>query len=281
MSSLSIMIARGLVLLGLALGLAGGPAGAATAEGGYATADLARLADLLGQRGWHTRADGGGNLLITRAGSGPRSPAPPAQMPAQTPARNTPLAETSLLAERLPGRGWIVQRDAAGTLTLFPPAGGNRGLPQPEAAPGPAADGWMAPLASRLEAGGWTVRRDAAAGLSFHREAVAPRPPGSLGQGAIASRTAVAQPAPDRLAALAEGLRQHGWGVEPEAGGTLTLRPPARLPATPPAAAAPERVAASSEPQIREALTRRGWDLRWDAAGNLLLTPTGTGQVSA
>ena len=84
MSSLSIMIARGLVLLGLALGLAGGPAGAATAEGGYATADLARLADLLGQRGWHTRADGGGNLLITRSGSGPRSPATPAQMPAQS-----------------------------------------------------------------------------------------------------------------------------------------------------------------------------------------------------
>ena len=138
----------------------------------------------------------------------------------------------------------------------------------------------MAPLASRLEAGGWTVRRDAAAGLSFHREAVAPRPPGSLGQGAIASRTAVPQPAPDRLAALAEGLRQHGWGVEPEAGGTLTLRPPAVLPATPPAAAAPGRVAGPSEPQIREALTRRGWDLRRDAAGNLLLTPTGMGQVS-
>jgi hypothetical protein len=279
MSSLSILIARGPVLLGLALGVAGGPAGAATTEG-YATADLARLANLLGQRGWHTRADGGGNLLITRSGSGPQSPATPAQMPAQTPARSAPLVDTSWLAERLPSHGWIVRRDSAGTLTLFPPAGGNRGLPQPQAAPGPAADGWMAPLASRLEAGGWTVRRDAAAGLSFHREAVAPRPPGSLGQGAIASRTAVPQPAPDRLAALAAGLRQHGWGVEPEAGGTLTLRPPARLPAPPPAAAAPGRVAGPSEPQIREALTRRGWDLRRDAAGNLLLTPTGMGQVS-
>ena len=75
MSSQSALIARGLVLLGLTLGLAGGPAGAATAEGGYATADLARLAELLGQRGWHTRADGGGNLLITRSGSGPQSPA--------------------------------------------------------------------------------------------------------------------------------------------------------------------------------------------------------------
>ena len=277
MSSKSISIARGLVLLGLTLGLAGGPAGAASAEGGYATADLARLADLLGQRGWHTRADGGGNLLITRSGSSPQSPATPAQMPA----RRAPLVDTSVLAERLPSHGWIVQRDAAGILTLFPPTGGNRGLPRPEAAPGPAADGWMAPLASRLEAAGWTVMRDATAGLSFHREAVAPRPSGSLGQGTIASQAAVAQPAPDRLAALAEGLRQHGWGVEPEASGTLTLHPPVGLPATSPAAAAPERLAEPSEPQIREALARRGWDLRRDAAGNLLLIPTGMGQASA
>jgi hypothetical protein len=281
MSSKSISIARGLVLVGLTLGLAGGPAGAATAEGGYATADLARLADLLGQRGWHTRADGGGNLLVTRSGSGPQSPATPAQTPGQTPARSAPLVETSLLAERLPSHGWIVQRDAAGTLTLFPTTGGNRGLSRPEVAPEPAVDRWMAPLASRLEAGGWTVMRDAAAGLYFHREVVAPRPPGSLGQGTIASQAAVAQPAPDRLVTLGEGLRQHGWGVEPEAGGTLTLRPPAGLPATPPAAAAPERVAAPWEPQIREALTRRGWDLRRDAACNLLLIPTGMGQVSA
>ena len=78
---------------------------------------------------------------------------------------------------------------------------------------------------------------------------------------------------------LATGLRPYGWGVEPEAGGTLTLSPPTGLPA--PAAAAPERAAAPWEPQIREALTRRGWDLRRDAAGNLLLTPTGMGQVSA
>jgi len=137
----------------------------------------------------------------------------------------------------------------------------------------------MAPLASRLEAGGWTVRRDAAAGLSFHREVAAPRPPDSLGQGTLASQIAVAQPAPDRLTAPGKGLRPQGWGVEPEAGGTLTLRPPAGLPA--PAAAAPERVAAPWEPQIREALTRRGWDLCRDAAGNLLLMPTGLGLFSA
>jgi hypothetical protein len=275
MSSKSVSIARGLVLLGLTLGLAWGPAGAATAEGGYATAGLARLAGLLGQRGWHTHADGVGNLLITRSGSGPQSPA----MPAQEPAPDAPLVNSSWLAERLPSHGWIVQWDAAGTLTLFPPTGGNRGLLQPEVAPKPAVDGWMAPLASRLEADGWTVIRDAAAGLYFHREVVAPGLPGSLGQRTTASWTAVAQPAPDRLAALAKGLREHGWGVEAEASGTLTLRPPAGLPA--PAAAPPERVAEPWEPQIREALTRHGWDLRRDAAGNLLLIPTGMGQVSA
>ena len=274
MSSLSILIARGLVLLGLALGVAGGPAGAATAEGGYATADLARLADLLGQRGWQTRADVGGNLLFTRSGFGPQRPVTPTQMPAQMPVQSPPLVDTSLLAERLPSLGWIVQRDAAGTRTLFPPAGGNRGLPQPDLAPKPAADGWIAPLASRLEAGGWTVRRDATAGLSFQREAVAPWRPAALGQGAIASRTALAQPAPDRLEALAAELRQHSGGVEPKFSGTLTRHPSAGLPAMRPAASAPE-------PQIREALTRRGWDLRRDAAGNLLLTPTGMGQVSA
>ena len=137
----------------------------------------------------------------------------------------------------------------------------------------------MAPLASRLEAGGWTVRRDAAAGLSFHREVAAPRPPGSLDQGTLASQTAVAQPAPDRLTAPGKGLRPQGWGVEPGAGGTLTLRPPAGLPA--PAAAAAEQVAAPWESQIRAALTRRGRDLRRDAAGKLLLMPTGLGLFSA
>jgi len=137
----------------------------------------------------------------------------------------------------------------------------------------------MAPLASRLETGGWTVMRHAAAGLSFPREVAAPRPPGSLGQGTLASLVAVARPAPDRLTAPGEGLRPRGWGVEPEAGGTLTLRPPAGLPA--PAAAAPERVAAHWEPQIRAALTRRGRDLRRDAAGKLLLMPTGLGLFSA
>lgn len=253
MSSLSILIARGLVLLSLALGLAGGPAGAATAEGGYATADLARLAELLGQRGWHTRADGGGNLLITRSGAGPQRLAPPTQILAETPASSAPLVDPSWLAEGVPSRGSIIEQDAAAPLTRFPPAGGSRGLPPPEAAPKPAADGWMAPLAGRLEAGGWTVRRDAAGGLSFHREAVAPRRPASLGQGTIAS----------------------------QASGTLTRHPPAGLPATPPAGVAPERAAAPWEPQIREALTRRGWDLRRDAAGNLLLTPTGMGQASA
>ena len=279
MSSQSALIARGLVLLGLTLGLAGGPAGAATAEGGYATADLARLAELLGQRGWHTRADGGGNLLITRSGSGPQSPAIPA--PRHRP--SAPLVDPSLPAERLPSDGWIAQQDVPGTPD-GPPA--NRREPRPAAAQGGARtrggwpDGWMAPLASRLEAGGWTVMRNAAAGLSFHREVAAPRPPGSLDQGTLASQAAVAQPAPDRLTALGEGLRPQGWGVEPEAGGTLTLRPPAGLPA-PPAAAAPERVAAPWEPQIREALTRRGWDLRRDAAGNLLLMPTGLGLFSA
>ena len=136
MSSQSALIARGLVLLGLTLGLAGGPAGAATAEDGYATADLARLAELLGQRGWHARADGGGNLLITRSGSGPQSPATPAQSP--------PLVGPSLPAERLPSDGWIAQQDVPGRLTGLPPTGVNRGLPQPKAAPAPAVDGRMA-----------------------------------------------------------------------------------------------------------------------------------------
>jgi hypothetical protein len=80
---------------------------------------------------------------------------------------------------------------------------------------------------------------------------------------------------------LAAGLRPYGWGAEPEASRNLTLYPPAGLPATPPTATAPERVAAPWEPEIREALTRGGWDLRRDAAGKLLLMPTGLGQVSA
>jgi hypothetical protein len=144
MSSQSALIARGLVLLGLTLGLAGGPASAASAEGGLATADRAWLADLLGQHGWHTRADGGGNLLITRSGSGPQSPATPAQRPAQTPVKSAPLVDPSLPAERLPSDGWIAQQDVPGRLTGLPPTGVNRGLPQPKAAPAPAVDGRMA-----------------------------------------------------------------------------------------------------------------------------------------
>lgn len=273
----SVSIARGLALLGLTLGLTAGPVSAATTEGGYATADLARLAGLLGQRGWRTRADGGGNLLIFRSRadlqlSATAAPAQ-AQTPTQTPAQSVPQVDTSLLAKRLPSHGWIVQRDATGTLTLFPPASGNRGLPRPDTAPRPATDVRMAQLATRLEAGGWTVRRDAAAGLYFYREVAAPRRPGSLGQGAIASRAAVAQPAPHPLVVLGEGLKHRDRGIEPEVSGTLTLRPPAGSPATHPAAAAPERVAEPSEPQIREALTKRGWDLRRDAAGYLFLTP--------
>jgi len=250
--STPVLIARGLVLLSLAPGLAGGPAGAATTQGGYATADLARLAELLGQRGWHARADGGGNLLITRSGAGPQRLVPPAQMSAQTPAPSAPLVDPSLLAQGLPSQGSIIEQEAAATLTRFPPAGGSRGLPPPETALEPAVDGWMAPLASRLEAGGWAVRQDAAVGLSFHRATLPPQRPASLGQGTLAS----------------------------QASGTLTRHPPAGLPATPPAAAAPERATAPWEPQIREALSRRGWDLRRDAAGNLLLTPTGMGQVA-
>jgi hypothetical protein len=150
MSSQSALIARGLVLLGLTLGLAGGAAGAASAEGGFATADLARLAEVLGQRGWHARADGGGTVLITRSGSGPQSPAIPAQSP--------PLMDPSLPAERLPSDGWIAQQDVPGRLTGLPPTDVNRGLPQPKAAPAPAVDGRMAgwrrsPAAWRLGAG--------------------------------------------------------------------------------------------------------------------------------
>jgi hypothetical protein len=54
-----ILLARGLVMPSLTLGLAGGPAGATAARGGDATGDPARLAEFPGQRGWHTRADGG------------------------------------------------------------------------------------------------------------------------------------------------------------------------------------------------------------------------------
>jgi hypothetical protein len=80
---------------------------------------------------------------------------------------------------------------------------------------------------------------------------------------------------------LAACLRSCGWGAGLEATGTLTLYPPAGLPATPPAGTAPGRVAAPWEPEIRAALTRRGWDLRRDAAGKLPLMPTGLGLFSA
>jgi hypothetical protein len=164
MVSKSISMARGLVLLGFALGLAGGPAGAATTEGSDATTDLGRLAGLLQQRGWPTRSDAYGNLLISRSVADPQIQA----ATDQAPARSGPRVDTSVLADRLPSHGWLIQRDAAGT---------------------------------------------------------------------------------------------------------LTLRPPATLLATHLAATAPVRVAAAGESQIREALARRGWDLRRDVAGNLLLTP--------
>jgi hypothetical protein len=159
MVSKSISMARGLVLLGFTLGLAGGPAGAATTEGSYATTDLGRLAGLLQQRGWHTRADAYGNLLISRSVADPQIRA----ATNQAPVRSGPRVDNSMPADRLPSHGCLVQRDAVGT---------------------------------------------------------------------------------------------------------LTLRPATHL-----AAAAPVRVSAAGASQIREALARRGWDLRRDVAGNLLLTP--------
>jgi hypothetical protein len=80
---------------------------------------------------------------------------------------------------------------------------------------------------------------------------------------------------------LAACLGPCGWGAGLEETGTPALYPPAGLPATPPAGTAPGRVAAPWEPQIRAALTRRGRDLRRNAAGNLPLMPTGLGLFSA
>ncbi len=270
MSNESASIAGVLILIGLTAGLSGTPAAAATVDGGYANAGLARLADLLGQRGWHTRADETGNLLIYRSASGTQVQGAPVE--AQAPIR--PAVDTSILAERLPSYGWTVTRNAVGTLTLVPPAGRSRGGPPPsQTAPGQEQAADRAQLARRLEAGGWTVAREAGGSLRFHREVAAPRPDGTLDQGANASRDPVAEPAPDRLAALGEALKHRGWTVERGSDGTLTLHPPTTSPGLPAGAADLAPVADRGQGQVAEALANRGWDLRRDAAGNLFLTP--------
>jgi hypothetical protein len=186
------------------------------------------------------------------------------------------------LAHVLAERGWHVSPDADGSLLLRAAGSGAQGSvveaqglhpgqpPAETATPRPPANAWLADLADRLEGGGWMVARDADGGLRFQR----PRDPGSALAPVEARPVIAAQPlgasAPHLwLVGLAAQLQQRGWNVQREADGSLRLPLPSA-----PELAPPEPIAAHGLTPA-DLLAERGWFMRWDASGNLLLTAQG------
>jgi hypothetical protein len=254
----AVSLSHGLVLLCFTLGLAGEAAAAAGGRSGYASPDLATLASLLGQRGWQTEADTGGNLLISRTLSNVEADAVPDEVAAPP----TPRLHTQELAELLPNYGWTVRRDTSGALTLLPPLVPDRSPSISTVVSQPVAEAALA---------GSTVQPDALGAGHSSPEAQGTGSDLVWGRHLASSRAVLAQPASDRLAALAEQLSQRGWVAERQGKGTLTLYPPAARPASHTVVVAVP-CHGTTEPRVREALARRGWDLRRDAAGNVFLT---------
>ena len=133
-------------LLGLVLS---GPAAAATQHpSGYANSGLAQLAEVLSERGWHTRPGEDGSLLFATAASGFTTP--------QTLAMTSATATVPTPTATGPTDAGASERDHAyGSRTASLAT--------------PSAEGWLTNLGSQLEARGWVVTRDMDGGLSFHR----------------------------------------------------------------------------------------------------------------
>jgi hypothetical protein len=238
-------------LLGLVLS---GPAAAASQyTSGYATSRLAQLAEVLSERGWHTRPGEDGSLLFATAASGFATPQTLSTTSATDPG-TTPTASGPTDA----GASARDHRYGARTASLATPL----------------ADGWLTNLRSQLEARGWVVTQDQDRGLSFHRGSP-PAPIIGFGEHRPNAAVAVTAPkAPDWLSVLGQRLSQRGWGVARDTDGSLRLYPRTGLPTTAPGQSSPTATAAvDPRIQIQRLMADRGWGMHWDSAGDLFLRP--------
>jgi hypothetical protein len=238
-------------LLGLVLS---GPAAAATQHpSGYAHFGLAQLAEVLSERGWHTRPGKDGSLLFASATSGFAMPQTLAMTSAMAPVP-TPTASGSTDA------GASERDHAYGSRTASLAT--------------PSAEGWLTNLGSQLEARGWVVTRDADGALSFHRGSRA-APIVEFGEHRPDAAVAVTAPkAPDWLSVLGQRLSQRGWGVARDTDGSLRLYPRTGTPTVARGQSSPTATAAvDPRIQIQRLMADRGWGMRWDSAGDLFLSP--------
>ncbi|MGF1644960.1 MAG: hypothetical protein ACFCUJ_15085 [Thiotrichales bacterium] len=146
------------------------------------------------------------------------------------------------LGAALEQHGWRVERDADGSLVLFPP--GEKSVPEstPAPAPGPETSaptsgapdttvpaGDLDGLGRALSARGWRTELDATGDLLVFP--IGPRPPdeaASEAADAVPKATVVDATDLDTLQAVAA---QGGWGHRRESDGTLVLIPPGHAPA--------------------------------------------------
>lgn len=203
---------------------------------------LTRLQKTLEARGWQVQRLPDGSLVArpggqqARAAEAPPAPSPsekgpPAQAPADTPAKED--AGTGVppdLQVLLRRRGWVVEMDGQGN-TILRRAEGLPGEPPrgevvPPAAPVEPPVPSLTRLQQALKARGWRVQR---------------LPDGSLvaGPGVPGGATPVPAPRapsqPPAWQALYDTLRERGWHVEREPDGALRLEPSGQRPSPAPA----------------------------------------------
>ncbi len=214
------------------------------------------------------------------------------------------------LAEVMRSQGWEVERDADGSILLFPPGGVDgtplwqppaiQPIPQTEVLPQtltPPTNQSFEQLAQALEPKGWQVERGADGSLLLF-PGVSPQTPGAAT--AVTERRVIATVPPDSLPALMEALAVHGWRVERAADGSVLLFPrPAQtqpfdaqqgvvmppqsdqtLPTPPPPLATPSLVTDNGFARLQALFSPHGWRVERAPDGSILLFP-GAGQLSA
>jgi hypothetical protein len=156
-------------------------------------------------------------------------------------------------AESLEGRGWQVQKDASGSLLLFPTAGQHATRDSRITDKNTDLDA----LAERLAASGWQVKRDVDSSVVFRAADKTHQQPAT-----------VAQPRPDMdLNALGDRLAASGWQVARGADGSITFWT-ADKPDHGPAIAAQQPATSAGPVDLGDRLAASGWQVARGADGS-------------